>query len=271
MIRKFFPFTVVIFLCSISNAQKSIDGLINAEKSFAAYSVAHGTKDAFLKFMDSSAIVFSEGKPVNALELWAKREKRPGILNWQPEYAEISLSCDFGFTSGPWTFRASAADTPVASGHFATVWHINKNGEWKFLIDFGINHSVLPINVKPEKIVSKNGYYPENEEGLKEIENDLNKKLSASGPASYKKFLSTKSRFNLENFRPGTNEKKKQQLIDSIPPGLSFTSNGIQVSKTNDLAFSYGTVTKNNKTSNYMRFWRREKDGWKIALEVLRY
>jgi len=37
-------------------AQRNIDGLINAEKSFAAYSVAHGTKDAFLKFLDSTGL-----------------------------------------------------------------------------------------------------------------------------------------------------------------------------------------------------------------------
>ena len=57
-------------------AQKSIDGLINAEKSFAAYSVAHGTKDAFLKFADSNGVVFEQGKSANAIEAWNKREKQ---------------------------------------------------------------------------------------------------------------------------------------------------------------------------------------------------
>src|SRR5207247_1569590 len=107
----------------------------------------------------------------------------------------------------------------------ATVWHIIKNGEWKFLIDFGIDHSLLPINVEPEKIISKKGFYSENKEALAKLENELNKDLSVSGPASYQKFLSGKSRFNLENFIPATAEKRRQQLIDSIPAGLSFSSN----------------------------------------------
>src|SRR5258708_25344796 len=98
MMRKIFLLTGIIFLYSITNAQRTIDGLINAEKSFAAYSVAHGTKDAFLKFADSAGIAFDQGKPVHAIETWNKREKRPGVLNWQPEYAEISASGDFGFT-----------------------------------------------------------------------------------------------------------------------------------------------------------------------------
>lgn len=61
---------ILLFLISAYQlkAQKNLDGLIRAEKSFAAYSVAHGTKDAFLKFADSNAIVFEGGKPINAIE-----------------------------------------------------------------------------------------------------------------------------------------------------------------------------------------------------------
>ena len=101
MMRKFFLLSIVILLCSISEAQRTIDGLINAEKSFAAYSVANGTKEAFLKFLDSSGIIFDQGKPVNGIESWSKREKRAGVLNWFPQYAEIAYSNDFGFTTGP--------------------------------------------------------------------------------------------------------------------------------------------------------------------------
>lgn len=63
------------------NAQKNIDSLINAEKSFAAYSVEHGTKDAFLKFLDSNGVVFEQGKAINGIEAWSKKEKRAGVLN----------------------------------------------------------------------------------------------------------------------------------------------------------------------------------------------
>jgi len=107
--------------------------LIKTEKNFAAFAVEHGTKDAFLRFMDSSAILFSQGKAINGVELYNKREKRSGVLNWQPDYAEISSDGDFGFTSGLWTFQSRTAnDTPVASGHFSTVWHVTKIANGNF-------------------------------------------------------------------------------------------------------------------------------------------
>ena len=75
--------------------------MIQAEKDFAAYSVAHSTKEAFLEYIDSSSMMFDNGEPVKAIEFWNKREKKPGVLNWRPQYAEISASGDFGYTTGP--------------------------------------------------------------------------------------------------------------------------------------------------------------------------
>ncbi|MER3472181.1 MAG: hypothetical protein C4330_12905 [Chitinophagaceae bacterium] len=137
---KFFVTILSLFTVLQSFAQKSIDGLINAEKSFAAYSVAHGKKDAFLAFLDSTGIVFEGGKPVNGIEVWSKREKRDGVLNWHPQFAEISLSDDLGYTSGPWTFQPKTInDSVVAQGQFNSIWRLNKSGEWKNVLDIGNN------------------------------------------------------------------------------------------------------------------------------------
>jgi len=249
--------------------QKGIDGMINAEKSFAAFAVNNSMKDAFLEYMDSAAIMFTGGKAINGFELWNKREKRPGILNWRPDYAEISSTGDFGFTSGPWTFQPkSLSDTPVASGHFCTTWHLDKNGNWKFLVDFGIDHPLQSLDVEPKKIRSTKSFYP-NRSLIEKAETDLNKKLSAGKYHSYFAFLSGKSRFNLNKFLPALTKKSQKKLIDSIPPGYQFISEGIQISGHYDLAFSYGSMRKDDKVFTYMRFWRRENNGWKIALEVL--
>ena len=39
----------------------------------------------------------------------------------------------------------------------------------------------------------------------------------------------------------------------------------------NDLGYVYGTADINDKRDGYLRIWRREKDGWKIAVEVLHF
>src|SRR4249919_2489295 len=116
MNKKFLLPLLMISSINMINAQRNIDGLLTAERKFVAYSVINGTKDAFLKFLDSSGIVFNQGKAVNGIEVWTKREKKPGVLNWRPHYAGISLSGDLGFTTGPWTFQQTITDTIIARG-----------------------------------------------------------------------------------------------------------------------------------------------------------
>src|SRR5204862_1851642 len=174
-------FSILILFGSLIevSAQKGIDGLIQAEKKFAAYSVANSTKEAFLKFLDSTGSDFDNGKPVNGIETWNKREKRPGVLNWHPHFAEIAISEDFGYTTGPWTFQpVSLSDSVVARGQYTTVWNINNSGEWKFLVDLGVTNT--PINsstgiekINIEKQLSGNGPVPH--PGLLGAENDFEK------------------------------------------------------------------------------------------------
>ena len=160
--QKYFSLFAFVLTASIVFAQRSIDSMVQAEKNFANTALVASTKEAFVKFIDTAGIVFEKGNPVNGFELYTKSERRPGILTWEPEYAEISSSNDFGYTTGPWKYYANTLkDDPLAKGHFITVWHLNNNGEWKFLIDFGINYNLEQKKmalkkVKPEKKELKN-------------------------------------------------------------------------------------------------------------------
>jgi hypothetical protein len=270
-----FFFFALLFVCSDTYAQKGIDGLINAEKSFAAYSVAHSTKEAFLKFLDSIGIIFDNGKPVNGIETWNKREKRPGVLNWYPQYAETAISGDFGYTTGPWTFQpASSSDSVVARGQYTTVWNINNSGVWKFLVDLGVSNT--PVNsstdvkkINTEKQLSGNGPVPH--PGLLGAENDFLKLAPENKVKAYEKYLSEKSILNRNGYLPATTSSEQNKLIGMTPSSIQYKIEGWDMSALLDLGYVYGTTVINGKTENYLRIWRWEHGEWKIALEVLRY
>jgi hypothetical protein len=265
---------IVFFLVQSVFAQKGIDNLIKAEKDFAAYSVAHSTKEAFLQFIDSNSIMFDEGKPVKAIDYWKKREKRPGVLNWLPQFAEISASGDFGYTTGPWTFQNSIKDSVVARGQYSTVWYLNKNNEWKFLVDLGIDNTqpgsedegILDTPKEPDNSFAIAHVAP-----LVLADNNFNKLLEKRKSKAYKAWLSNESILNRNGFLPATSSAERKVIIDSTPSGINCEMKGWNVSKVPDMGYTYGTAILNGKTENYLRIWRREKGGWKIALEVLRY
>lgn len=273
--KKLFSISVLFFVCYIQvSAQKGIDGLINAEKNFGAYSVANSTKEAFLKFLDSTGIVFDNGKPVNGIETWNKREKRPGVLNWHPLYAEVSESGDFGYTTGPWTFQNSLNDTVVARGQYTTLWHINKNGEWKFLVDLGVSNT--PVNSKTDikKIDVAKQFYAgaiPHVAPVVNAENYFLRSVAKNKSKAYKKYLSSEGILNRNGYLPAVNLPDQQKLIEMTPSSVQYKMEGWGISENMDIGFVYGTTIINGKTENYLRVWRWEKNGWKIALEVLRY
>jgi ketosteroid isomerase-like protein len=263
MNKKFLLLPAIILPASLF-AQRSVGGLVNAERSFAAYAVVHGTKDAFLKFADSTGIVFENGKPVNAIEAWNKREKRPGVLNWHPQFAEIASSNDFGFTTGPWTLSQTVSDTPLARGQYTTVWQVNKNGEWKFLIDLGVGNvpanqdTSLTILKKPDKVKGNGSLLESEEKFIAAITEPVE---------AYKKYLSENAIVNRNGLLPQYGQWKNELFSNN----MHYTINGSGLASTGDLGYVYGTTNLNGKVDNYLRLWRKEKDGWKIVLEVLRY
>jgi len=256
------------------NAQKGIDGLIQAEKKFAAYSVNNSTKEAFLKFLDNDGVVFENGKAVNGIDAWNKREKRPGILNWHPQYAEIAFSGDFGYTTGPWTFQNSKNDTIVARGQYATIWHISEKGEWKFLADLGVNYSLVNASTEAEEVNSKNnisGMGPFPHPGFDNIENDFLKLVSENKTKAYEKYLSEKSILIRNGYLPATTSSDQHKIIELTPSSVQYKILNRDMTELMDMAYVYGTTVIDGKTENYLRIWRWEKTIWKIAVEVLRY
>jgi len=263
----------LVFLSTLINAQKNLEGLISAEKNFAAYSVTHGTKDAFLKFLDSSGVVFDQGKPVNGITIWTTREKRPGLLKWEPEYAEIASSKDFGYTSGPWTFQRSADnDTIVARGQYTTVWHTDVHGEWKSLLDLGVGGTPKNLVQSLDMIHAKKIQGGGSAESLVQAEENFINAFQKNRIEAYTLYLSDKSILNRNGlFYPASNKKSQTDMIQNTPSTIQFHIDGSGMASSGDLGYVYGSTLINDKPENFLHIWRNEKQGWKIALEVLRY
>ena len=255
-----------------SFAQKGIDGLIQAEKNFAAYSVANGTKDAFLANMDSSSIVFDEYKPSSGIKVWTARKSSKAVLNWGPAYAEISVSNDFGYTTGPWTYRLPGTDSVIARGFFATLWHINKEGKWIFLVDLGVNKTPVANDKTTVQVAAaKTSVKTSDTADFIKVERDFIRLFNHDSSAAYSKYLSLNSLVNRNGYLPAVTAAEQKTLINSTSAAIQFTIDGWILSPGKDMACVYGSTMLNDKPDNYMRIWRHEKDGWKIALEILHH
>src|SRR5687767_1574658 len=78
-----------------------------AERAFAALSLASNMKEAFVEWLADDGIVFRP-LPVVGKPIWQARPAPTATLAWEPEYAEIAYSGDLGWDYGPSEIRFPA-------------------------------------------------------------------------------------------------------------------------------------------------------------------
>lgn len=251
-----------------AGAQSSLQPMIAAENAFAATSVQQNTRDAFLAYMDTSAIMFQKNAFTKAYPEWQAREKRPGLLDWKPVVAEIAASGDWGFTTGPWTFRAGATDTVSARGHFFTIWHRQPDGQWKFLFDCGSDGGTEPLAVLyPFQAEKRRG----DESTLLLVDSAYNALLGTNSHAAHQSFLSVTSLLCRNGQPYALTPGQQAKWIKALPATIEGRVAGRLVAPSGDLALVYGTTSKGGSgTEPFVRLWRYEPGGWRLAVELLR-
>jgi len=211
---------------------------------------------------------FANGKPIKSSELWRKREDNKTILKWQPQFAEIAASNDFGYTTGPWTFQNMEQDSIAARGQYTTIWHSNENGEWKFLVDFGhVNKMSNPMHgvTKIEVAIKTTA----DEQSLLQAQQSFNKIAAINLQTAYQNFLSTQSILNRSELLPLTNTVEQLPALKDLTAGISFNIQGSGIASSGDIGYVYGATMYKEKTDNYLHIWRHEKTGWKLSVAVI--
>ncbi|RYZ22375.1 MAG: hypothetical protein EOO16_09410 [Chitinophagaceae bacterium] len=252
-------------------AQPATTSLVDAEKSFAAFSVKEGMRDAFLAFLDSNAILFNRDTFTNGMQLWLGRKKRPGILNWKPVVAELAGSGDWGFTTGPSTFTNSTGDSVLGRGHYFTIWHKAAGGEWKFLFDCGTDGGEEPLSTLYSFQAPKR---PGTVATLMQAERDLAARLASDPVGAHQQYLSVTSVLVCNGQAVAITPGQQTKWFRGLPSSIVSTYSGHLLAPSNDLALVYGTTLsgeKGDKKEPFLRLWRHEPGGWRLAAELLRF
>ena len=251
-----------------------VNSLINAEEYFNVNVKKYGINITYLKIADPDCIVFRPN-PNNATEFYSQQNQTSFYLSRKPEYAVISKSGDFGFTTGPYVFNN---DDKIDYGHYVSVWKANKKKQWKLVIDGGIIHE-KPISVLELAYLNpSNRNYPKligpqkiqwREDIVFNTDILLGKSLNKSGNKSLQEFYDPKVRLYFPHQLPkiGKEETLKfiseqKLVVNSIPTFADRALSG-------DLAYTYGKAIISGKNYNYIRIWQIDQQmKWNIILDA---
>lgn len=270
-------YILIVLLLSFVSAfpQKGIKGLVEAEKAFASFTTANTIKEGFLRFMDSTGVIFRQGKAINAWEAYQQQKSGPAILSWEPAFAIISASGDFGITSGPYELRnGSLQDSVVARGSFSSVWKMNKQGVWKNLADLGTSYKkthplikqVLQTELPAGTAVPSISF-----EEVFTLDKKFNAALAEKNSAALSQWLPVDSWLNMEGEIPVVGDKLIMNILAHIPATVLFDAEAGNISSAGDMAYVYGSVTNVNKKENYLRVWIKRNNKWQVILQTIKW
>ena len=245
--------------------------MVDAEKKFYQTGQEQGTRAAFLAFLADDAIVFRPG-PVNGKEVWSKRQETGLDLVWEPTFAVMARSGDFGFDTGPSKWRGKKSDPKFTGfGHFVSVWKKQKDGLWKVALDCGIEDTKSDVK-PPLKLVALKDRGQGTLESLQQTQNAFIAMAGLDFTKAFRQFGSDDVRVYRDGSFPTVGKKAGVELLGSEQAGVTMEVMKTDMSSSADLAYHYGKYSDMRPAKpargHFFQVWQTDDAGaWKLVLD----
>ena len=253
-------------------AQTEATAIVDAERAYATDVAEWGVRDGTLRHLMDESVVFRP-LPVAARGWYAAQDTPDFALQWQPWFAELAASGDFGWTLGPW--RSSTLEEglrPDGHGFYATVWMKNAAGDWKVLVDHGVSVGTAPAERDAVTATGENrspaieGSFLLNTryQGLMAAALRLPSAQRPDGAEVERGWLADDLVVLRAGRTPITGHDAVRQILlgdlGASPPDLTV------MAASGDLGVSLGGEPEHGA---YLRIWRHVDDaGWQLAVDV---
>lgn len=252
--------------------------MVEAERKFCRTGQEKGTRAAFLAFLADDGIVFRPG-PVNGKGVWEKRAETGLDLIWEPAFAAIARSADFGYTAGPAKWRANKKEGKfLGHGQFVSIWKKQKDGSWKVALDLGIEnpepmgqpeplHMSVPDETSPVKID-----FDARRKALQAAQQRLAEVAKANSADAALEIAAEEIRVYRDGSFPAVGKNAAGALLNATGGKMSFESMGSDMGHSADLAYTYGKYSLNRNGSaeagHFVQIWQTDAAGsWKLVVD----
>ncbi|MEO8384169.1 MAG: hypothetical protein ABI583_02920 [Betaproteobacteria bacterium] len=271
-----------VMMTSAIAAEFTATDLAKEEGKFAAYSVKHGMRAAFLEFFAAQSWLLRP-EPVDA-QAWIRgRPDPPIVLDWRSQRTILSASGEMGFSTGPSIYRSKAdPKAPASHGEFFSVWQKQQNGEWKVFIDHGISHgpTTTPDALPATPLIALNLVALKAGLPAYDAEKDFTDRSSKMGSkVAYDHSVTNQSVLLRNGMLPITGKANVADYVNSKDGNWNWAPKMQGTSRAGDLAYvvgNYEGTTRNGETTKgqYVRVWVRDASAdtqvrWTIAGDVM--
>jgi ketosteroid isomerase-like protein len=247
--------------------------LARAESEFAAQSVREGMRAAFLAWFAPDATLFRNG-PVNGPAAIAANPDPPIVLDWRPAFVEVSSSGEMGLSTGPWKITSRKdPSAPPRHGQFVSIWKRAGEGPWRVHVDLGISHPGPALAEAPLQAATTPAVVPSRPAGtIAAAEAQFALRARAAGDAAaYAEWVSSTVRIYREGRPPFLGREAALASFATGNAPVAWTVDRNETSIAGDFGYSSGRYAPpgGHAAGHFVRVWRLEPAGWRIALDVV--
>jgi len=248
-----------------------VDDLLAADTAFAARAGESGQHIAFAEYSRLTGscsgprrLSASSGSPPTSLH------RR---LEWWPSAAAVDCSGRLGVTTGPWRY-SNAAGGESATGHYLSVWRRDDDGQWRVVLDHGIDHASGVVPAEPLQAVLAR-WWPATGSGtcagrdgtdrLARAEQQLDERMQRKGLQEALRVSAAKGALA---YRDDSAPGPLAAAIGDAPfgPGTAVRAGNAITLAASDMAVTYGVLRSAGGTDRalYIRVWQRERRDWRV-------
>ena len=242
--------------------------MVATERKFYQTGQEKGTRAAFLEFLADDAIVFRPG-PVNGKEIWTERAETGLDLVWEPTFAAISRSADFGYDTGPSKWREKKGAGKFSGfGHFISIWKKQSDGSWKVALDCGIEDSGSDSK-PPLRLVTPKNSTKKTPQSFEAAQSGFIAAAKFDFTKAFREFGSDEVRLYRNGSFPTIGKKDGVELLGTEQAGVTLEAMKSDMSSAGDLAYYYGKFTDGRTAGGFfLQIWQTNQAGaWKLVLD----
>ena len=270
-----FAIVVSVFFSAVAFAQgPNAQKIYETERAFEKAVADNGINAGFIEYLTSDGVLFNPDIQ-NGREAWSKRAKSPASLTWNPIWIEVSSNGALAYSIGNGVYKPKGkGDTTEYYSHYLSIWRREPTGQYRAVLDVGINHDKPPVVVTEWKSPAASG-----NEKLQNSAGDHSVPFyaaveSAGAAKAYRTYLADDAFVLRDGRLPLIGKKAAAAYFDDEKPALKFAKRKT-FSEAGDLAWVSSGYSINDKAGveiergNFIQVWKLRNGKWQIAADVL--
>lgn len=267
--------TIVIALYgTIILAQSPAKTIYDTERAFERMVAEQGLNAGFIEYLSVDGVMFFP-EAANARQTYRARPKSPAALTWNPILVCVSSNGALAYSIGNSIYRPKGRDDPTGyAGHYLSVWMKQPDGQYRAVLDAGINHET-PASVPTDWKDTGSAAEPNPQHaGAADSSVGFYQTAESKGlAAAYGSYLADDAIVMRDENQPFVGKKAALGLLKNDKAAVKFTKRRSFV-EAGELAYVYGPYSRLSKDGgetekgNFIQVWRLRGGKWQIVADM---